>query len=186
MKKNTTYIAANVIAAIVVKSGLPTEEKKGWTLVGNYGTGGARIYVPHTKNVGRIDLSAFTVPVADFGVVDLGGLAFGNVHQQLDFSLPAEQVLVNLEKLLAHMATLAKPAKTPRKSMTPKPVAASSTPEAPAQVDPVAERKKKILARAQELILSAGLSAGQAIVQAQADFDEEAATAPDATEPAAS
>lgn len=168
MKKNTTYIARNVLEALILKSGLATEEKKGWTLVGKFGTGGARIYVPHTKNVGRVDLSAFTVDCAEYGVKDLGGESFGNVHQQLDFSLPAEQVLVNFEKLLAHIDTLAKPEKTPRKQSAK----AAAPVAAPVAATPEEVRRKKILDRAQELIATAGLSAGQAIVQAQADIGD--------------
>jgi hypothetical protein len=172
MKKNTTYIARSVLEAIIVKSGLATEEKKGWTLVGKFGTGGARVYVPHCKNVGRVDLSAFTVDCAEYGVTDLGGLAFGNVHQQLDFARPAEEILVNFEKLLAHVATLAKPEKTPRK-MSPKSVA-SAPAEPPAPVDPKEARRQKILARAKELLIAtpAGLSVGEAVAQATADVGD--------------
>lgn len=173
MKKNVNYIPREQIMAVVSKSGLPTEEKKGWTLVGNYSTGGARIYIPHTKSVGRIDLSAFTLDPATFGTRDLGGESFGNVKQQVDFSLPPAQVLVNIEAILLALRELPKPEKAPRKA----PEKSASTP-APASTepDPVAQRRALILKKAQELMALRGMGVGDAIAQAQADMDASSAS----------
>jgi len=188
VKKNTTYIARDTIMSLATQAGLMLEEKKGWTLAGSYGTGGARLYIPHTKNVGRIDVSACTVPL-EMGVRDLGGESFGNVHQQVDFSLPGEQILENLEKIFAFVKALPKPEKVARKAPAKSASSPSSSPEpvASAPVDPKEARRNLIFAKAQELIAARGLSAIEAVTAAKNElFPQAQADETPAEEPAAS
>lgn len=165
MKKNVTYVANDKIMQVVRESGAQIEEKKGWTKVSF--SPAHRVYVPHTKNVGRIDVSGFEVTDALI-VVSLKGESFGNVKQQLNMTLPEEQILANLKIVLESMKALPPAAKPPRKQ--PERKSEAKPIEAPV-ANPVDERKKKLLSRAQELIALRGLSIGEAITAAQAEMD---------------
>lgn len=175
MKTNTTYISAALIAQIVEQSNLPTVDKKGWLLVGNFDTNGPRVYIPKTKKVGRIDLSGFELD--SDAVNKLGGASFGAVHQQLRFDLPEAVVLSNLQQVLEELKALPKfqkVLKTPKAGETPKPAAPSTPAEA---------RKQAILDAANKLIAE-GMAPMTAITQARASVDASIA-ASSATEPAA-
>jgi hypothetical protein len=86
MKKNVTYIAQEKFVAIATAQGLKLTEQAGFIRVELEGKPEHRLYVPRTKQVGRIDLAGFT-PRARKGFRILGeGERFGAVHAQLDFS----------------------------------------------------------------------------------------------------
>lgn len=133
MKKNTTYIPFSTLFAAVEASGLTVVEKAGWLKV--CGASGRRLYVPKTKNVGRVDL----VGLSDGdGRRALGGESFGSVTHQLDFSLPEAAILAALDAALLDLATLEAAAPKVR-SMKPK--------AEPAPVETKAERKAGLVAR---------------------------------------
>ena len=107
MRQNVTYIEASKVEAVVKESGLKTKEQGGFTCV--VGSNKAyRVYVARTKKVARVDISGFKSPDGTGCVVPHCGV-FGNVKQQLDFSLPEDQVLANLKSLLVYMAALPAP-----------------------------------------------------------------------------
>ncbi len=97
-----TYVAIDKMLEIIHQSGLETEEKKAWIKV--VGPGGARVYVPKQKNVGRVDIAGWSAPEGTS--VKLGDRAFGAVQERLDMSLPEEQVLENFRLVLKCLAAL--------------------------------------------------------------------------------
>lgn len=116
MKTNVTYIDAAKFEALIVASGLTMAGQKGFVKV--MGPKGRVVYVASTKRVGRVDISGFEMEGPGYVTPHCG--PFGNVKQQLDFSLPEDEVLSNFQKLLAHMATLSPVEKAPRKAPAPK------------------------------------------------------------------
>lgn len=100
-KKNVTYVSRDTLMAAIAASGIPTQEKAGWTLVGQHGTKGPRIYVPKTKGVGRIDVCG----LGDRdGLRALGGESFGAVTHQVDMSRPEPEILATLDDVLTALA----------------------------------------------------------------------------------
>lgn len=134
MKTNVTYIDACHFENIIAESGLPATLQKGFVRVD--GPKGRRLYVASTKRVGRVDISGFEV--------SLGGQAphcgpFGNVKQQLDMSLPQEEVLENFRWLLVTMASLPaveKPARKPAAAKADAPKGWTGVKKAPAAPKP--------------------------------------------------
>src|SRR5690349_2989414 len=97
MKSELNYIPFEAFQEIIVKSGLPFEEKAGFVKV--TGSAGHKVYVARTQRVGRVDISGFTYPGA--GVVDqTEDERWGRVTQQLDFSGDPEQTLENFISVL--------------------------------------------------------------------------------------
>ena len=104
MKKNVTYVDYAKLAAIVADRGLTELPQAGFVKVS--GPKGRQVYIAKTKRVGRIDVSGFEMPEGTAGVTNLGGESFGNVHQQLDFTKPAEEILATFRKTLVALAGL--------------------------------------------------------------------------------
>jgi hypothetical protein len=102
MKEKITYVDAAHFEALIRKHVLGMEAQAGFIKV--QGPTGYCIYVARTKRVGRVDLSWGKERTMEGpGFRRLGGEAFGNVHQQLDFSLPEAEILANFEKALVAM-----------------------------------------------------------------------------------
>lgn len=114
-KKGINYVDASEFETIIVGLGAAYEAQAGFVKVTGPAKGRA-IYVAKTKSVGRVDISGFSVDEA-FGVRAPDGGPFGNVTQQLDFTLPEKDILMNFEALVAHMLSL--PDAEPRKRTSP-------------------------------------------------------------------
>ena len=172
MKKGITYVANEKFIAIASKMGASFEDKKGWTKI--FFCAAHRVYVPKTKNVGRVDISGFELKDLGTAVVDLGGESFGNVHQQLNTALTEIEVLANFETVLSRMKALPQSNEVPRKQGAVKAEKKSNAkpaePEEPKS--PAEQRKLAILAKAQDLIAS-GLSPMEAISQARAEIEKQ-------------
>lgn len=115
MKTNINYVDACHFETIITASGLDTEPQKGFIKV--KGKTGRRVYVAVTKRVGRVDLSGFTMEGPGFIEPHCG--PFGAVKQQLDMSLPQDEVLANFARLLKVLEELPAAEKAKR-SMAPK------------------------------------------------------------------
>jgi len=126
MKKNTTYVSAEQLSALVAASGLPVVEKSGWLLIGAHATKGPRLYVPKTKKVGRVDLVGLD---GTPGTNALGGESFGAVTSQLNFNATEDEIktafVACLQGLISSQpfAPKERPAKVagPRKASSTKP-----------------------------------------------------------------
>lgn len=116
MKTNVTYIDASKFEALILASGLPMAVQKGFVKVS--GPKGRQVYVASTKRVGRVDISGFEMEGPGYVTPHCG--VFGNVKQQLDFSLGEDDILSNFAALLEHMKSLAPVEKAPRKEAAPK------------------------------------------------------------------
>lgn len=115
MKTNINYVDACHFETIIKDSGLDYEPQKGFIKV--KGKTGRQVYVASTKRVGRVDVSGFTMEGPGFIEPHCG--PFGAVKQQLDHSLPQEEILANFTRLLAVLKDLA-PAEKVKRSMAPK------------------------------------------------------------------
>lgn len=120
MKTNVTYVDAakfeTLVLAAAEKHGYAVTTQKGFVKVA--GPKGRVLYVASTKRVGRVDISGFEMEGAGYVSPHCG--PFGNVKQQLDFSLGEDAILSNMAALLDHMATLAPVEKAIRQPATPK------------------------------------------------------------------
>lgn len=103
-KKNVTYVDACHFQTIMVASGLPYAEQKGWIKIS--GAKGRNVYVAKTKTVGRVDISGFVSPTEGTRMLDPESEAHGSVAQGLDFSLSQDEILIAFTDLLTHLATL--------------------------------------------------------------------------------
>lgn len=112
MKTNVCYVDAAKFETLIEASGLPYEGQKGFVRVD--GPKGRRVYVASTKRVGRVDISGFEMEGPGYVTPHCG--VFGNVKQQLDFSLDEDAILANFAALLEHMKTLAPVEKAARKA----------------------------------------------------------------------
>jgi hypothetical protein len=139
MKTNVTYIDAAKFETLIAASGLPMSGQKGFVKVS--GPKGRVVYVASTKRVGRVDISGFEMEGAGYVTPHCG--PFGNVKQQLDFSLGEDEILSNFAALLEHMKSLAPVEKAVRAPATPKA-------DEPKGWSPKAERAKKIAAKAKK------------------------------------
>lgn len=101
MKKNVTYIDAAKFEAIIQELGISVQVQKGF--VKCKGAKGRNVYVPLTKTVGRVDISGFVYDIPGALTLDP---PVGAVYQQLDFSLPEEDILEAFKAVLEHMKTL--------------------------------------------------------------------------------
>ncbi len=99
--KEITYVDFGKFEQAIRESGLDFKEQAGFVKV--MGQKGRNIYVARTKRVGRVDVSGFEFQGK--GVVDLGDDGFGNVHQQLDFDRPEEEILDSFVELLRQLST---------------------------------------------------------------------------------
>lgn len=146
MKKNVTYIDAQKFQIVLEKHGCKMVPQAGFIKVS--GAEGRNLYVSKQKRVGRVDFSGWTIEGE--GYLNLGGEKFGNVEQQLDFSLPEAEVLANFEKALLHMLSLPPAEKKKRQApMTSKKEAAKGWTEhvpAPKTEDDKAARLARIKA----------------------------------------
>jgi hypothetical protein len=149
MKTNVTYVDAAKFEALILaasaKHGFGVVPQKGFIQVA--GPRGRRLYVASTKRVGRVDISGFVMEGPGYVKPHCG--EFGNVKQQLDFSLAEDAVLLNFEALLDHMATLAPVEKAERKPAAAKadaPKGWQKVPTAPAKADRKALIAKKAAA----------------------------------------
>lgn len=172
MKSGVTYVEQGKFLAIAQELGLSTKEQKGFVKVWDAGKGenAQRLYVAKTKKVGRVDLSGFEV---EFGAQHLGGEKFGGVSQQLDMSLPEEDILTNFRALCEHMKSLPAPAPKERKAREPK-AEGKVQGTAPAH-DPMAE-KRSLLARKQkavEIATKRGAEVSQELVAEIKQLEEE-------------
>lgn len=100
--KDITYVDFDKVMEVVVRSRIPYESQRGFVKV--QGPTGRNVYVALTQRVGRVDISGFSYDGE--GVTELGDMSHGNVRQRLDFSLPEEQILGNLGRVLEHMSSL--------------------------------------------------------------------------------
>jgi hypothetical protein len=191
MKPNVTYIDGEKLMALVRESGSPTKEQSGNFRVESKTCPGCRLYVPRGKRVCRVDLSGFTV--SDPAVRDLGGESFGNVKQQIDFSLPEDGVLAGFKRVLDHLNSIP-PGASPVRPRTEKqkkfrqpgsePSAAAEEPAGSQAKGPADERRERIMARAQQLMVTVpGMAVGAAVLQAQQEFAAAAAVAAAKEEP---
>jgi hypothetical protein len=116
MKTNVNYVDAAEFEAIILRSDIPHKLQKGFVKL--VGPQGRNIYVAATKRVGRVDLSGFEMLDAEGklipGFVKPHCGEFGNVKQQLDFSLPQEDILQNFELVILHMKGLQPAERKPR------------------------------------------------------------------------
>lgn len=110
-KKLTNYVEAEKVTLLIATSGLRTKDQAGFTKV--LGAEGRCLYVARTKRVGRVDVSGFesteitTIEsIPEPAIKNLGGEAFGNVHQQVDFTFPEEVILATISHLLDLLKTL--------------------------------------------------------------------------------
>jgi hypothetical protein len=116
MKTNVTYVDSAKFEAIIKNSGLPYNVQ---SCVKVIGPKGHNVYVCAGKNVtGRVDISGFEMDGPGYVEPHCG--RFGNVRQQLDFSLSEDAILENFAALLEHMKTLEPKAKPERKAPAPK------------------------------------------------------------------
>lgn len=103
MKKNVTYVDACHFERLIIESGLAVKAQAGFVKVS--GAKGRNVYVARTKKVGRVDISGFLSN--DPCVITLDDdEAFGNVRQQLDFSLTEDSILGAFENILKELAEL--------------------------------------------------------------------------------
>ncbi len=152
MKTNVTYIESSkfeATLALAKEMGLKVLDQRGFIKV--TGPKGYALYVASTKRVGRVDLSGFTMGQAGFVSPHCG--PFGNVKEQVDFSLDEETILANFALALSTMMGLApkeKEVKAPveKKVKAPKPEAPELDASSPA---PKANRLKKIAKVAEDL-----------------------------------
>lgn len=123
MKKNITYISSSEFVAIVSALGLTATPQKGFLKVS--GAEGRNVYVASTKEVGRVDLSGFTLEHGG-QLEDLGDRSYGNVHQRLRFEGSRTEILEAFTAVLLHMKALgpveAKPRRAPAKGQTVAPL----------------------------------------------------------------
>ena len=115
--KTVNYINHADLIILATDLGIEPIRQAGFTKL--QGPAGRQVYVANTKKVGRIDISGFEVDFVEFGVVNLGDESFGAVKQQVDFTKPVEDILVNFIKILKHMQTLS-PVVKEKKSKTKK------------------------------------------------------------------
>lgn len=115
MKTNVTYVDAARFEELILASGLPHLAQKGFVKV--MAAKGRALYVAATKRVGRVDLSGFTVSE---GVREPHCGEFGNVRQQLDFSVTEAEILNNFAWLLVALAEQPAAEKAERKAPAPK------------------------------------------------------------------
>lgn len=103
MKKEINYVdAAKFETILKTIEGVSLTVQKGFVKVS--GKKGRNVYIALTKTVGRVDLSGFEFDGP--GVVALGDSSFGSVTQQMDFTLPEEDILSAFEAIVSHMASL--------------------------------------------------------------------------------
>ena len=102
MKAGITYVDTAKLETIWTSiEGLTVEPQAGWVKI--HGPKGLRVYVPRGKTASKVGLAGFEVegmgciPWPEHG---------GAVKQQLDFSLPENEILANFELVLRHMLTL--------------------------------------------------------------------------------
>lgn len=140
MKTNVTYIDGAAFEKLILESGMQHVPQKGFVKV--CGPKGRNAYVASTKRVGRVDLSGFEMLDTQGGI--LPGFVvphcgpFGNVKQQLDFSLAEADILNNFKAMLEYMAGLEEAIRKPRAISSSKPQPAGwqkvdTSPEARAQ-----------------------------------------------------
>ena len=105
MKKNINYVDAALIDGVLTELGLIPQVQKGFRKYA-LGPKGRTLYVANTARVGRIDISGFETPKDWVGIKRLGGEAFGNVKEQVDFTCPPETILNTLRAVVEHGASL--------------------------------------------------------------------------------
>lgn len=179
MKDNVNYIASEEFEQLIKASGLPARVQSGFVKVS--GAPGRNLYVARCKRVGRVDVSGFEVREQD-GSHSPGFVAphvgeFGQVKQQIDFSLPKEEVLRNFQRALDLLKTL--PA---RESALPKETK-SKAPSASKRDDAAREaRLAKLKAQAAKKKASSP-AAGGIFAEGQAPADLVAMDRPDDASP---
>jgi len=156
MKTNVTYIDASKFEALILASGLPVAAQKGFVKV--QGPKGRQVYVASTKRVGRVDISGFEMPEGPGYVTPHCG-PFGNVKQQLDFSLGEDEVLANFAALLEHMKALAPVEKAARKAPAAKADAPKGWTSIDTSVKPASSSRKDKIAKKAAEKAAAGIEA---------------------------
>lgn len=91
MRSQSTGIRREVIDALIVESGLPTEDLSGWTKVLAIDQSQKRLLVPKTRQIRRIDLAGF-IPPTHPGIIRLtdeeSRKISARVKGQIDFTKP--------------------------------------------------------------------------------------------------
>lgn len=143
---NKNYVDAVEFERVIQASGLAYKAQKGFVKV--MGREGRNVYVASTKRVGRVDVSGFEMLDPDGkalpGFVRPHCGEFGNVKQQLDFSLDQEAILQNFAALLEHMKGLEPAVRKPRPIGQTKPAPAGWTSVGKTPEEQKADRKALI------------------------------------------
>jgi hypothetical protein len=116
--KPTLFATREQYIALVEKAGADWAEQSGFIRVNSQS--GARLYVAATKTVRRVDLSGFTMPLAE-EITKLPHCGkFGKVEQQMVVGSGAEGDLERFEEILTALLALPVPAKPEPKPKAPK------------------------------------------------------------------
>jgi len=116
--KTATFATREQYIEIVEKAGAKWTEQSGFIRVDSQS--GSRLYVAATKTVRRVDLSGYTMPLAEQVTKPPHCGKFGKVEQQMIVGTGVEGDLERFEELLTTLLALPVPPKAAPKPKAPK------------------------------------------------------------------
>lgn len=155
-RKSKTYIEQNKFEMIAKEMGFQPLEQAACLKIS--GPEGNNVYVAKTKDVGRIDISGFKVPI-EWGVINLTEYQrIGAVEQQIDFSdtRSEEEILLTFRKILELLPTLPAVKRTRRRSAMPGAIQKIEAKQPEKSASELAEEKAKRLALIQRVAQEKG------------------------------